>query len=69
MYPGGLKAVSLEKMLQTHPERVIEHAVKGMLPHNRLGSAMLKKLKVYSGEKHPHKAQLGGLETSKGGAS
>jgi len=53
-YAGGLKSVSLEKMMQTHPTRVIEYAVKGMLPHNRLGAKMLKKLKVYAGETHPH---------------
>ena len=53
-YPGGLKSISLEKMMQTHPTRVIEHAVKGMLPHNRLGARMFKKLKVYAGETHPH---------------
>ena len=53
-YPGGLKSISLEKMMQTHPTRVIEYAVKGMLPHNRLGAKMLKKLKVYAGETHPH---------------
>ena len=56
-YPGGLKSVSLEKMMQTKPTWVIEHAVKGMLPHNRLGASMLKKLKVYVGETHPHLAQ------------
>jgi large subunit ribosomal protein L13 len=59
-YPGGLKALTLEEMLQTHPTRVIEHAVKGMLPHSRLGSAMFRKLKVYDGDGHPHQAQLGG---------
>ena len=53
-YAGGLKSISLEKMMQTHPTRVIEYAVKGMLPHNRLGAKMLKKLKVYAGETHPH---------------
>jgi len=63
-YPGGLKSVSLEKMMQTKPTWVIEHAVKGMLPHNRLGASMLKKLKVYVGETHPHLAQ-----TKKGVAS
>ena len=57
-YPGGLKSVSLEKMLETHPTRAVEHAVKGMLPHNRLGAAMFKKLKVYAGPEHPHKAQV-----------
>ena len=58
-YPGGLKSTSLEKMMQTDPTRVIEHAVKGMLPHNRLGAQMKKKLKVYAGEAHPHLAQTG----------
>ena len=56
-YPGGLKSISLEKMMQTNPTRVIEHAVKGMLPHNRLGASMRKKLKVYVGDTHPHLAQ------------
>ncbi len=56
-YPGGLKSITLEKMMQTNPTRVIEHAVKGMLPHNRLGAAMIKKLRVYVGETHPHLAQ------------
>jgi large subunit ribosomal protein L13 len=69
MYPGGLKSVSLEKMLNTHPERVIEHAVKGMLPRNKLGRAMIKKLKVYPGDSHPHKAQVTGSGISEGGMS
>ncbi len=56
-YPGGLKATSLETMMQTNPARVIEHAVKGMLPHTRLGNSMMKKLRVYAGEAHPHQAQ------------
>lgn len=56
-YPGGLKSVSLEEMMQTKPTRVIEHAVRGMLPHNRLGAKMMKKLKVYAGDTHPHLAQ------------
>jgi len=56
-YPGGLKSISLEKMMQTHPTRVIEYAVKGMLPHNRLGARLMKKLKVYVGDTHPHLAQ------------
>ena len=56
-YPGGLKSISLEKMMQTNPTRVIEYAVKGMLPHNRLGASMLKKLRVYVGDSHPHLAQ------------
>jgi large subunit ribosomal protein L13 len=57
-YPGGLKSVNFAKLLQTHPERVIRHAVKGMLPHNPLGRAMLRRLKVYPGDAHPHQAQL-----------
>ena len=56
-YMGGLKAVPLRRMLETHPERVIEHAVKGMLPKNRLGRQMYKKLKVYASPDHPHQAQ------------
>jgi len=56
-YPGGFRSVSLEKVMQTNPTRVIEHAVKGMLPHNRLGASILKKLKVYVGDSHPHQAQ------------
>jgi len=58
-YPGGLKTINLERLMATNPTRVIEHAVKGMLPHNRLGAKMLKKLKVYAGEEHPHLAQTG----------
>jgi large subunit ribosomal protein L13 len=61
-YPGGLRATTLGEMLAAHPTRVIEHAVKGMLPHNRLGRAMLKKLKVYAGDNHPHQAQLVGAK-------
>ena len=57
LYPGGLKAVSLERMLAKHPTRVIEHAVRGMLPKNRLGRKMFRKLKVYAGPSHPHAAQ------------
>ncbi len=57
-YPGGLKSITLEKLMETHPDRVIEHAVKGMLPRNRLGAKMLKKLKVYAGDAHPHAAQI-----------
>jgi large subunit ribosomal protein L13 len=56
-YPGGMTAISLRDQLAKHPDRVIEHAVWGMLPHNRLGRAMLKKLKVYAGPDHPHQAQ------------
>lgn len=56
-YPGGLKRVTAGKLLATHPERLIQYAVKGMLPKTRLGRAMYKKLKVYSGPEHPHAAQ------------
>ncbi|MFH1775265.1 MAG: 50S ribosomal protein L13 [Chloroflexota bacterium] len=56
-YPGGLKSVPLEKMMETRPTRVIEHAVRGMLPKNRLGNSMFEKLKVYVGESHPHLGQ------------
>ena len=62
-YPGGLKSIDLEKMMQTNPTKVIEHAVKGMLPHNRLGAKMFKKLKVYTGDTHPHLAQTKGSST------
>lgn len=56
-YPGGLREASFRTMLATFPERVVEKAVRGMLPHNRLGSAMGKKLKVYAGPDHPHAGQ------------
>lgn len=56
-YPGGLKSESFNEAMAKHPERVIEHAVKGMLPKNTLGRAMGKKLKVYAGAEHPHMAQ------------
>jgi large subunit ribosomal protein L13 len=56
-YPGGLKRTPLRDLLQKHPARVIEYAVRGMLPKNRLGRQMFKKLKVYAGPDHPHAAQ------------
>ena len=56
-YPGGLKSMSFEKLIERAPERVIQNAVKGMLPKNALGRAMFKKLKVYAGSEHPHGAQ------------
>lgn len=56
-YPGGLREVSAAKQLKTHPERILESAIKGMLPKNKLGRAMAKKLKVYAGPNHPHQAQ------------
>ena len=58
LYIGGLKEISLRDQLQQHPERVIESAVRGMLPKNALGRKMFKKLKVYAGSEHPHAAQL-----------
>ncbi len=57
-YPGGLKSITLEKMMETHPERVVEYAVKGMIPHTKLGAQMMKKLRVYAGEEHPHQSQV-----------
>ncbi len=56
-YPGGIKEITAGELLKRHPERVIRKAVWGMLPHNRLGRKMIKKLKVYAGEEHPHAAQ------------
>ena len=57
-YPGGLKSQRFEELFGKDPSRVMELAVRGMLPHNRLGRAMLKKLKVYPGNEHPHQAQV-----------
>ncbi len=56
-FPGGLRATSYEDLLAKNPRRVVEKAVKGMLPHNTLGRHMLSKLKVYAGPEHPHQAQ------------
>ncbi len=56
-YPGGLKVVSYEDLMKKRPELAVEKAIKGMLPHTRLGAAMAKKLKVYQGSEHPHQAQ------------
>ena len=56
-YPGGLKSFTFEKLIDRAPERVLQRAVKGMLPRNPLGRAMFKKLKVYAGPSHPHSAQ------------
>ena len=56
-YPGGATFEKFQDIVRKRPERVFEHAVKGMLPHNRLGRQILKKLKVYPGPEHPHKAQ------------
>ena len=68
-YPGGIRAVKLGDMLEKHPERVIEHAVRGMLPNSRLGRTMYKKLKVYAGGEHPHEAQLAVVKESGKGSS
>ena len=57
-YPGGLKVTNASEMLEKKPENIIRYAVKGMLPKNRLGRQQFKKLKVYSGTDHPHKAQM-----------
>lgn len=56
-YPGGLTEITLAEQLERHPNRVIHAAVRGMLPRNRLGRSMMKKLKVYAGPEHPHEAQ------------
>jgi large subunit ribosomal protein L13 len=56
-YPGGLKTVGMREQMRVHPDRVIIAAVWGMLPHNRMGRAVLKRLKVYAGSEHPHTAQ------------
>ena len=56
-YPGGATFERFQDLLQKHPERVFEHAVRGMLPHNRLGRQIIKKMKVYAGSEHPHAAQ------------
>jgi large subunit ribosomal protein L13 len=56
-YPGGLKQRTVGEMIEKHPDRLVEKAIKGMLPKNRLGRAMAKKLKVYAGPEHPHAAQ------------
>jgi len=57
-YPGGLKSTNLESLLEKYPERVIEHAVRGMIPHNKLGDQIIKKLRVYAGPEHPHQSQV-----------
>ncbi len=56
-YPGGFRETSFDKLIQKHPERIIEKAVRGMLPHTRLGDDQFTKLKVYKGTDHPHQAQ------------
>ncbi len=56
-YPGGLKTIPVARVRERHPERLVEHAVAGMMPKNKLGRALLLKLKVYAGAEHPHAAQ------------
>jgi large subunit ribosomal protein L13 len=56
-YPGGIKATNLRELLAKHPERVIEKAVWGMVPHNRMGRSLMKKLRVFAGPDHPHEGQ------------
>jgi large subunit ribosomal protein L13 len=56
-YPGGLKSISLREQLRTHPDRALRDAIWGMLPHNKMGRALLKRLKIYAGPKHPHNLQ------------
>ncbi len=57
-YPGGLKSISQEKVMATRPERVVQSAIKGMLPHNAHGAKLLRHLKVYAGPDHPHQSQV-----------
>lgn len=57
-FPGGYKSASVRELRAKHPERIILKAVKGMIPKNKLGDAVLKKLKIYAGEKHPHEGQM-----------
>ena len=57
-YPGGFKSIWLGKMMQQHPTRALEHSIKGMLPHTRLGAVMKRRLKVYAGETHPYQSQV-----------
>ena len=61
-YPSGLRTTNLQRLLDRHPERAIQHAVKGMLPKNTLGRHMLRRMKVYAGAEHPHEAQVTATE-------
>jgi large subunit ribosomal protein L13 len=65
-YPGGLKSVTLGELMATRPTRVIEAAVRGMLPHNRLGRKLVRNLKVYAGPEHPHEAQVKACQKAQG---
>jgi large subunit ribosomal protein L13 len=64
-YPGGFRSDTVTDLLDKHPTRVVEKAIKGMLPHNNLGREMYRKLKVYAGDKHPHEAQIKGVNPAK----
>ena len=66
-YVGNLKSFILRDVLESHPDRVLQLAVKGMLPRNKLGREMLKRLKVYAGDAHPHEAQIGQLSEQREG--
>jgi len=68
-YPGGFREEKLSHLLERRPEEVVRRAVKGMLPHTRLGAQQLRKLKVYAGKDHPHEAQMPVPEPTAGGAS
>lgn len=68
-YPGGLRETALGKMLEKHPDRVVQSAVKGMLPHNRLSRRILGHLKVYGGPDHPHEAQVNAGRRSRNAAA
>jgi large subunit ribosomal protein L13 len=68
-YPGGFREESLGHLLERRPEEVVRRAVKGMLPHTRLGTQQLRKLRVYAGQDHPHEAQQPEPEPAAGGAS
>lgn len=56
-YPGGIKSITLRQQLEKHPDRVIKSAVWGMIPHNKFGRSVIKRLKIYAGPEHPHGAQ------------
>ena len=56
-YPGGIKEISVKQLREKHPERIVEYAVRGMLPKNKLGKQLARRLKVYAGPQHPHEAQ------------
>ena len=64
-YPGNLKRIPYERMQERHPDRIIQHAVKGMLPKTKLGARMLSRLKIYAGPEHPHEAQITGAEKAR----